>query len=198
MQRRVANRIADRVAERTSPSIMADRLSTRFIRVFPWKMQQMGVTLVANVVFAEGPYFVVQLQIYNFDMDTLESELEIDEIDYMNMTDDALEDMICSEEREPSEFEQTNINNSSVSDAKKGLVFGWLSWLLVTFMTTFCGKAHAHHKIPESLIQSRIALGLDSIVTDDIESETLTLLEAKQARYFYQNIKKIRSKKKER
>ena len=67
LKHRLAKHVGKLAADRVSASKIVDMMAPRMVETMPAKMKAKGLTVHAEEVFREGPYFVIMLQVQHVD-----------------------------------------------------------------------------------------------------------------------------------
>mmetsp|Transcript_34043 Transcript_34043/g.67110 ORF Transcript_34043/g.67110 Transcript_34043/m.67110 type:complete len:279 (-) Transcript_34043:40-876(-) len=208
IKQRVVNRLANFAADKVSPSQIAVRMSNRLVKILPYRMKEIGISIIAEKVFLEGPYFVLELQIKHVDMKKFLEEApklnkgneddDCEEVDLMAIKESELDDMIREQQTQQSEHDTRKIpaTDMGVFSAPSNGILEFIGLLFFTLlgMRTFFFE----NRCMPVLAQSKIRKSLGDMLNMQFEKKELkidsaTLEEEKQARYFYSQLKKAKS-----
>jgi hypothetical protein len=67
LKRRLAKYVGTLAADRVSVSQIVDTMAPRMVKTMPVKMRKKGLTIHAEEVFRDGPYFVIMMQVQHVD-----------------------------------------------------------------------------------------------------------------------------------
>mmetsp|Transcript_9854 Transcript_9854/g.13887 ORF Transcript_9854/g.13887 Transcript_9854/m.13887 type:complete len:389 (-) Transcript_9854:179-1345(-) len=143
---------------------VAEKLSLKLVTMIQLKMKEKGITITCKVVFLEGPYFVMQLQVIHCDA------------------------VVLAEARD----DQSVVGG--VDETHSWGIVRWGMDVMGTGPSTKLESdilpAIVHNKLKSSLDE----ILREKLTEQKVETKVATLPEHKQARYFFDQLEKIHDK----
>jgi len=212
VQTRVANRLASVASAVVKPHKIAEMLGPRLEKLLPYLLREKGITVAVDMVFIEDTYVVWELQVQHVDMDVLvevannrknnEGKSEENEVDYMDISESQLDEMIAEQSERLSEEEywkKTDRKKKSEKDPlnttnnSSGLsILGCIGW----FFECLFGKTKIENKHMPALVASKMLSVMDDVVKAKLEkkelvADSIALPEEEQARFFYAHLNSL-------
>lgn len=213
IREKVACAIASKAAKIVTSQSIASKLSEKIPKLLMYKLSDHGLQLLAETVFMEDTFFVVQLQVQYANPALLLESLEDDDNETDNDDNDSVETVVLDEWMEQMEKdaqEQVRSQNvfTSRMDAKllrksplsrsKTCPARWLDWILSKCSSAYRKRIESRY-LP-ILIQRIIISKMDKIIRKkfnekNVVAETQVLREQEQARYFFDHLNELRNSK---
>mmetsp|Transcript_7721 Transcript_7721/g.11052 ORF Transcript_7721/g.11052 Transcript_7721/m.11052 type:complete len:365 (+) Transcript_7721:146-1240(+) len=153
----------------SSANRVAEKLSIKLVEMIQKKMKEKGITITCKVVFLEGPYFVIQLQVIHCDA------------------------VVLAEARDDQSI-GGGVGGDECGDTHSWGIIRWGMGVMGTGPST-----KLESDILPNIIHHKLKSSLDEILKEKlteqkVETKVATLPEHKQARYFFDQLEKIRDK----